>query len=97
LRDRIRFTFPSRVVTLTLHPTGQRPHTLGTSWISHGRPSKRYVVDVSAPTGQSSITLPLNGARYGSSSNVAICVAAPRLTATSWLSSETASLKRVQR
>jgi hypothetical protein len=39
-------------------------------WISHGRASNRYCVDVSAPTGHSSMTLPLNGARYGSSSNV---------------------------
>src|SRR5205807_9936584 len=78
-RDRIRLTLPSRVVALTLQPTGQRPQTVGTSWISHGRASKRYVVDVSAPTGQSSITFPLNGARYGSSSNVAICVCEPRL------------------
>ena len=71
-RDRIRLTLPSRVVALTLQPTGHMPHTVGTFWISHGRASKRYCVDVSAPTGQSSITLPENGARYGSSSNVAI-------------------------
>ena len=88
---------PSRVVALTLQPTGQRPHTVGTFWISHGRASKRYCVEVSAPTGQSSITLPENGARYGSSSNVAIIECAPRLTATSWPSSATLSEKRVQR
>ena len=63
LRERIRFTLPSRVVALTLQPTGQRPHTVGTFWISQGRASKRYCVEVSAPTGQSSITLPENGAR----------------------------------
>ena len=45
-----------------LQPTGQRPQTVGTFWISHGRASKRYCVEVSAPTGQSSITLPENGA-----------------------------------
>jgi hypothetical protein len=39
------------------------PQTVGTFWISHGLPVKRYWVDVSAPTGQSSITLPENGAR----------------------------------
>ena len=61
--ERIRLTLPSRVVAETLQPTGQRPQTVGTFWISHGRPSKRYWVEVSAPTGQSSITLPLNGAR----------------------------------
>ncbi len=59
----IRFTFPSRVVASTLQPTGQSPQTVGTFWISHGRAWKRYWVEVSAPTGQSSITLPLNGAR----------------------------------
>ena len=58
----IRLTFPSRVVAETLQPTGQRPQTVGTFWISQGRASKRYWVEVSAPTGQSSITLPLNGA-----------------------------------
>ena len=58
-----RFTFPSRVVTLTLQPTGHMPQTLGTFWISQGRPSKRYCVEVSAPTGQSSITFPEKGAR----------------------------------
>src|SRR5581483_10117953 len=97
LRERTRFTLPSRVVTEMLQPTGQWPHTDGTFWISHGLASKRYCVEVSAPTGQSSITLPENGARYGSSSNVAIIESAPRLTATSWPSSATDSEKRVQR
>ena len=97
MRDWIRLTFPSRVVALMLQPTGQRPQTLGTFWISHGRASKRYWVDVSAPTGQSSITLPENGARYGSSSKVAIIDCAPRFRATSCPSSATSSEKRVQR
>ena len=73
-----------------LQPTGHSPQTVGVFWISHGRASKRYCVEVSAPTGQSSITLPLNGARYGSSSNVAITDCAPRLIATSCPSSATA-------
>ena len=63
LRERIRATLPSRVVAQTLQPAGHRPQTVGTFWISHGRARKRYVVDVSAPTGQSSSTLPENGAR----------------------------------
>ena len=54
---------PSRTVALMLQPTGQSPQTVGTFWISHGRASKRYWVEVRAPTGQSSITLPENGAR----------------------------------
>ena len=80
-----------------LQPTGQRPQTVGTSWISQGRASKRYCVEVSAPTGQSSITLPENGARYGSSSKVAITDCEPRSRATSWLSSATSEENRVQR
>ena len=52
---------------------------------------------MSAPTGQSSTTLPEKCARYGSSSKVAITEDAPRLTATSWPSSETFSEKRVHR
>ena len=63
LRDWTRLTLPSRTVTDVLHPTGQRPHTDGTAWMSHGRASNRYCVEVRAPTGQSSITLPENGAR----------------------------------
>ena len=62
-RESIRLTFPSRMVAWTLQPTGQRPQTVGTFWISQGRPVKRYCVEVSAPTGQSSITLPEKGAR----------------------------------
>ena len=97
LRERMRLTLPSRTVALTLQPTGQRPQTVGTFWMSHGRASKRYWVEVSAPTGHSSITLPENGARYGSLSNVAISVWAPRFRATSWLSSATSDENRVQR
>ena len=96
LRERIRFTFPSRVVAETLQPTGQSPHTVGTFWISHGRASKRYCVDVSAPTGQSSSRC-RRTPRYGSSSKVAITDCEPRLTATSCPSSATSSEKRVQR
>ena len=54
-------------------------------------------MEVSAPTGQSSSTLPENGARYGSSSKVAMIDCAPRFTATSCPSSATFSEKRVQR
>src|SRR2546423_6357130 len=70
-----------------LQPTGHIPHTVGTFWISHGRASNRYCVDVSAPTGQSSITLPEKGARYGSSPKVAIIDSAagvPRISLPVW-------------
>ena len=97
LRERIRLALPSRRSTLVLQPTGHMPQTVGTFRISHGRASKRYCVGRSAPTGQSSVTLPVNGPVYGSSSNVVITESAPRLRATSWPSSLTVSLKRVQR
>src|SRR5262249_40916014 len=96
-RDRMRLTLPSRVVAATLQPTGHRPQTVGTLWISHGRPSKRYCVEVSAPTGHSSMTSPENGALYGRSSTVPIWHCAPRFGATGWPSSDTDSEKRVQR
>jgi hypothetical protein len=85
------------VVARTLQPAGQSPQTVGTSWISQGRAWKRYCVDVSAPTGQSSITLPEKGARYGSSPNVAISECAPRFRAISCPSSATSLEKRVHR
>jgi hypothetical protein len=95
--DRTRTTVPSRVVTDVGHPTGQRPQTLGTFWISHGLARNRYGVGRSAPTGQSSVTLPEKCARYGSLSNVAMNELAPRLRATSCPSSATSSENRVQR
>src|SRR5262249_52637748 len=97
LGDRIRFTLPSRVVALTLQPTGHIPHTVGTFWNSHGRPSNQSCDATTAPTAHSSVTLPVNGREYGSSSNVVMADIAPRLRATSWLSSLTSELKRVQR
>ena len=88
---------PSRVVAQTLQPVGQSPQTVGTLSISHGRARKRYVEGSSAPTGQSSVTLPEKCARYGSSSKVVMIDCAPRLAATSCASSEIPSEKRVQR
>ena len=90
-------TLPSRVVAWTLQPTGHMPQTVGTFWISQGRASKRYCVEVSAPTGQSSMMFPENGALYGSSWKVAMTDAAPLFSAISWPSSDTPSEKRVQR
>ena len=51
---------PRASYALMLQPTGHMPQTVGTFWIS-GRAWNLYVVEVSAPTGQSSITLPLKG------------------------------------
>jgi hypothetical protein len=41
LRERIRLTFPSRIVADVLQPTAQPVHTVGTFWMSHGLASKR--------------------------------------------------------
>ena len=60
-RERMRLTLPSRIVADVLQPTAQPVHTVGTLWMSHGRASKRYSVEVSAPTGHSSTTFPENG------------------------------------
>ena len=80
-----------------LQPTAHPVHTVGTFWMSQGRASKRYRVEVRAPTGQSSTTFPEKGERYGSSSKVAISVCAPRFRAISSPSSATSSEKRVHR
>ena len=52
--------------------------------MSHGRARKRYAVEVSAPTGHSSMMLPLNGATYGWPSNVETYECAPRSERISW-------------
>ena len=92
-----RRTAPSRTVAQVLQPVGQSAHTLGMSVISQGRAVKRYWVEVSAPTGHNSITLPEKRPRYGCSSNVAITEVAPRSRATSCSSWATSCEKRVQR
>ena len=56
-----RITRSSRTVSSTLHWAGQYVQTVPAPSMSHGRARKRYAVDVSAPTGQSSMMLPLNG------------------------------------
>jgi hypothetical protein len=55
------------------------------------------VVDVRAPTGHSSVTLPENSPSYGRPSNVVMIDPAPRFSVTSCRSPETFSEKRVQR
>ena len=47
---------------VTLHWLGQSVQTEPAPSMSHGRARKRYAEEVSAPTGQSSTMLPLNGA-----------------------------------
>ena len=59
----------------------------GRSGSPTGAPRSGMRWQVSAPTGHSSMTLPENGARYGSSSNVAITEIAPRFFAISCPSS----------
>ncbi len=64
---------------------------------SHGRDLKRYVFEVSAPTGHSSVTLPVKLCRYGRPVAVAMMSCAPRSFTTSWRSSAMISSKRTQR
>ena len=93
----MRATLPSRTVAATLQPTAQPPHTVGMFWISQGRARNRYVDDVSAPTGHSSVTLPENSLLYARPSKVVIIECAPRCSVTSCMSPETPSENRVQR
>ena len=64
-RLRTRTTFSSRTVNSTLHCDGHSVQIPPAPSISHGRARKRYAWDVNAPTGHSSMMLPLNGATYG--------------------------------
>ena len=48
-------------MSVTLHCEGQSAQTLPESSMSQGRARNRYEVEVSAPTGQSSMMLPLKG------------------------------------
>ena len=82
---------------MTLHCEGQNAQTVPASSMSQGRALKRYEVEVSAPTGQSSMMLPLNGPTYGKPSWVPTKVWSPRSRNTSWLSSATSWEKRTQR
>ena len=96
-RARTRATFSSRTVNITLHCDGQSVQTEPASSMSHGRARKRYASDVRAPTGQSSMMLPWNGAMYGRSSKVPTYERAPRSSSWSCSSSATSWLKRTQR
>jgi hypothetical protein len=65
-RASTRTTFmSSRTVSSTLHWDGHRVQTVPAPSMSHGRARNRYAREVSAPTGHSSMMLPLNGATYG--------------------------------
>ncbi len=85
------------MVSSTLQPAGQPPHTEGVFWMSHGRAVKRYGMLVSAPTGQMSMMLPVKRPSYWSPVKVAISEPAPRSSMISSLSSATSWLKRTQR
>src|SRR6266536_3826071 len=58
LRDIKRIILSTRTSIRALQPTLQLLHTLGTCFNSHGRALKRYLLEVSAPTGQISTVLP---------------------------------------
>ena len=85
MRELVRSTLvSSRTVKLTLHCDGQSVHSDPAPSMSHGRARKRYAVDVSAPTGHSSMMLPLNGPTYGWPLCVPTKVWSPRSRKTSW-------------
>ena len=68
----------------TLHWLGHIVQTVPAPSTSQGRARNRYAVEVSAPTGQSSMMLPLNGATYGWPSWVPTNVWSARSRKTSW-------------
>ena len=77
-------TFSSRTVNSTLHCDGHSVQMPAAPSMSHGRARNRYGCEVSAPTGHSSMMLPLNGATYGWPSCVPTNVWAPRSVKISW-------------
>ena len=66
-------------------------------WLSHGRERKRYVFEVSAPTGHSSVTFPVKSETYGLPVAVAMIVCAPRSSVRSESSRVMIWPKRTQR
>ena len=97
LRDRTRFDLPLADGDVDVAADGAEPAD-GRHVCDLPRPaSNRYCVGSSAPTGQSSMTLPVNGARVRHVLERRDHRRAPRLVATSCPSSATSWLKRVQR
>ncbi len=81
----------------TLHCDGHSVQMPPLPSLSQGRARNRYGCEVSAPTGHSSMMLPLNGATYGWPSWVPTNVCAPRSVKISCQSSAISWENRTQR
>src|SRR5579862_6457985 len=95
--DIVRNNVPYRTSAYCWQPT---EHCVQVVWVrlrSQGRDLKRYVFEVSAPTGQSSVTFPVKLWRYGRPVAVAMMSRAPRSFTTSCASPAMMSSKRTHR
>src|SRR5688572_19180153 len=80
-----------------LQPLEQIVQMAGRVSISHGRARNLYLAFVKAPTGQISMTLPLNFDSKSRNSKVEGCMSAPRNRNASSASPEISSVNRTQR
>jgi len=93
----IRWITPRFDQRVMLQPTAQAVQVDSTAVISHGRLLKRNSRVVSAPTGQTSATLPEKGSVSSTPGGVSISVLTPRAVSISWLLPEMSWVNRVQR
>ena len=93
----MRIILPTRWSNQIAQPLEHWVQMPGAVSRSHGRAWNRYLVLVSAPTGQISITLPLNLESKSVSLNVEGCIDAPRKRNASCESPEISSVKRTHR
>ncbi len=93
----VRSSVLPRSSTCIRQPTLHCVHEVVVRWLSHGRERKRYVLEVSAPTGHSSVTLPVKSDTYGLPVAVAMMTCAPRSSVRSESSRVMMSSKRTQR
>ena len=77
-RGRILMTSPVRVLTTMLLPMASMVSMLSVRRFSHGRAVKAYGLDVRAPTGHRSITLPDSSVARSFSTYVPTCMSEPR-------------------
>ena len=90
-RDVTRTSWPRRCHWVTLHPTEQREQIVSLWLMSHGRDSKRQTREVSAPTGQRSMMLPLKIDCSGRSNWLVMKDCTPRSSVVSSCSHATSS------
>ena len=92
-----RLISPSFVQTLWRQPTLHSAQGVLVSRISHTRAVKRYLLSVSAPTGQMSMTLPETTLVRGKSSKTPTSVRSPRCAQPNSAPPSISSVKRMQR